>query len=291
VGRVTAFGCYRAGLAILSTDVAEPSHRDAWSPLIDSHAHIFLRELPLAENATFRPSRSVTEQDYLDILDRESIQFGVLTAPSFLGTYNDYTLAVLRRNRRLRGTAIVDPAIDPYTLRAMADDGIVGIRYSLRRYPDIPDFTSPAYRRLLRRVQDLDWFVHIMAESDKLAALVPILADSGVKLVVDHFGVPEKSFSEDRGLQAIMRAVQAGRTWIKLAAPYRTQGSDMKGLARKFLSAAGPERLLWGSDWPWTGHEGKFSYRDTVDWFKDWIPEQDIREKIGRTALALHGFA
>jgi predicted TIM-barrel fold metal-dependent hydrolase len=84
--------------------------------------------------------------------------------------------------------------------------------------------------------------------------------------------------------------VQTGRTWIKLAAPYRTHGADMKSLARKFLSEAGPQRLLWGSDWPWTGHEGGFSYRDTIDWFKDWIPEQDIRDQIGRTGLALHGF-
>lgn len=277
-------------LSPLTITVTESTSPDEWSPVIDTHAHVFLSEFPLAENATFRPSRSFTEQDYLNVLDGESIQFGVLTAPSFLGTYNDYTLDVLRRNRRLRGTAIVDPATDPYTLRSMANDGMVGIRYSLRRYPDTPDFTSPTYRRLLRRVQDLDWFVHIMAESHKLAALVPILADSGVKLVIDHFGVPEKGFAEDPGLQAIVRAVQGGRTWIKLSAPYRTKGADMKDLARKFLSVAGPERLLWGSDWPWTGHEDQFAYRDTIRWFKDWIPEREIREKMGRTGLALHGF-
>ena len=264
--------------------------REAWSPIIDTHAHIFVPGLPLADNATYHPTRSFTEQDYLGVLDAAGVSFGVLTAPSFLGAYNDYTLDVLRRNRRLRGTAIVDPATDPYTLRAMADDGIVGIRYSLRRYPDTPDFTSSAYQRLLRRVRDLDWFVHIMAESDKLAVLVPILAASGVKLVIDHFGVPERGIDEDAGLRAVLRAVQDGWTWVKLSGPYRAAGPDKKALARKFLSAAGPARLLWGSDWPWTGHEGQFTYRDTISWFEGWIPEQGIREEIGRTGLALHGF-
>ena len=264
--------------------------RESWSPIIDTHAHIFLSELPLADNATFRPTRSFTGQDYLGVLDGAGVSFGVLTAPSFLGDYNDYTLDVLRRNRRLRGTAIVDPATDPYTLRAMAGDGIVGIRYSLRRYPDTPDFTSSAYQRLLRRVRDLDWYVHLMAESEKLAALVPILAASGVKLVIDHFGVPEQGIDKDPGLRAVLRAVQDGRTWVKLSGPYRAAGPDKKVLARKFLAEAGPARLLWGSDWPWTGHEGQFTYRDTISWFEDWISEQWIREEIGRAGLALHGF-
>ena len=268
----------------------ESPKTERWSPIVDTHAHIFLREFPLAENATHRPLHSFTEQDYLHVLDSESVRYGVITQPSFLGTYNDYTLAALRRNSRLRGTVIVDADADPYMLRAMANDGVAGIRFSLRRYPDTPDFTSPAYRRLLRRVQDLDWYVHLLAESEKLAGLIPLLADSGVKLVIDHFGVPEKNFAHDPGLQAILRALQNGRTWIKLSAPYRTTGSDMMDLSRTFLSAAGAERLLWGSDWPWTSHENRFTYRDTIKWFEEWIPERAVREAIGQSGLALHGF-
>ncbi len=270
--------------------MTEPNDGQAWSPIIDTHAHVFLREFPLADHATYHPTRSFSERDYLDVLDGAGITFGVLTQPSFLGTYNDYTLEVLRRNPRLRGTAIVDPAVDPYTLRAMADDGIVGIRYSLRRYPDTPDFTTSAYQRLLRRVQDLDWFVHIMAESAKLAALVPVLAKSGVKLVIDHFGVPEEPYAADAGFEAVLRAIGNERTWVKLSAPYRNK-APVKELARKFLSEAGAERLLWGSDWPWIGHEDEFTYRDTIRWFEECIPERSIRERIGRTGLELHGFA
>jgi predicted TIM-barrel fold metal-dependent hydrolase len=261
------------------------------SPLVDTHAHIFLRELPLAQNATHRPAHSFTAEDYLAALDAANVRYGVITAPSFLGIYNDYTLDALRRHDRFRGTAIVDPDADPYLLRAMANDGIVGIRYSLRRYPDTPDFTAPDYRRLLRRVQDLDWFVHLLAESEKLAVLVPLLAESGVKLVIDHFGVPDRPFAEDPGLREIFRAIEKGRTWIKLSAPYRTTGADMKALARKFLAAAGTERLLWGSDWPWTSHENRFTYRDTIRWLEEWIPDRATRDAIDQTGMALHGFA
>src|SRR5690349_5454070 len=120
---------------------------ERWAPLVDTHAHIFLRELPLVSGATHRPERSYTTADYLAVLDAHGVQFGVIAAPSFLGSYNDYMLDELPGQPRLRGTVIVEPEIDRYVLRAMAEEGVVGIRFSLRRYPTLPDLKSPEYQR------------------------------------------------------------------------------------------------------------------------------------------------
>lgn len=262
-----------------------------WSPIIDTHAHVFLRDLPLVAGATHRPKYSFPVVDYLKLLDASGVLFGVLTAPSFLGSYNDYVLSILGHHRRLRGTAIVEPGIDPYALKAMAAGGIVGIRYSLRRYPDIPDFTQPEYRRLLRRVADLDWYVHLMAEADRLAVLVPQLVAADVKLVIDHFGVPDAGRGYDcPGFQAVQRALASGRSWVKVSAPYRVEGWDTNQLARKLLAEAGADRLLWGSDCPWAGFEGKFTYDQTIDWFEAAIPDRATREQIGRNGLHLNHF-
>ena len=260
------------------------------APLVDTHAHIFLQDLPLVEGATHLPARSFTAQDYLKTLDENGVLYGVIAAPSFLGSYNDYTIDAMRTTRRLRATAIVEPSIDRYALKAMDADGIVGIRFSLRRYSS-PDLTSPEYRRLLRRVADLGWHVHLFAEGPRLAALLPLLVDSGVNLVVDHFGAPVQELGEESpGFQAILRALPSGRTWVKMSAPYRFQGVDCAALARKLLAEAGPDRLLWGSDWPWTGFDAQFGYHDTIAWFEDWVPDAATREKIGRTAAALYRF-
>ena len=144
------------------------------APAVDTHAHIFLQGLPLVPGATNRPQYSCTDTDYLETLDAAGVAYGVIAAPSFLGTHNDYTLECLRRQPRLRGTAIVSPDVSRQTLEAMDRDGMVGIRYSLRRYPEVPDFTAPGYRRLLREVADLGWHVHILAESERLAVMVPV---------------------------------------------------------------------------------------------------------------------
>ena len=220
-------------------------------PLVDTHAHIYLTDQPLVGDASHRPERAFTTDDYLRTLDDHGVLFGVIAAPSFLGSYNDYTLDALSRHRRLRATAIVEPDIDLYSLKAMDSAGIVGIRFSLRGYAGLPDLTTPVYKRLLRRVADLGWHVHLYAEGDRIAALAPKLLDAGVNLVIDHFGNPTPDRGEaSPGFQAALNGIQTGRCWVKISGPYRSPGCDHAALAATLLREAGTERLLFGSDWP-----------------------------------------
>ncbi len=50
----------------------------------------------------------------------------------------------------------------------------------------------------------------------------------------------------------------------------------------------GPERLLWGSDCPFVGHEGAVSYRDTLDAFEAAVPDARTRRAISDTALKFY---
>jgi predicted TIM-barrel fold metal-dependent hydrolase len=259
------------------------------APLVDTHAHIFVPGLPLVDGATNRPGYSCTDTDYLAALDAAGIRYGVIAAPSFLGTHIDYTLECLRRQPRLRATAIVDADVPLQRLKELDRQGIVGIRYTLRNYRDVPDFRALEYRRLLAAVAELDWHVHILAESDRLATMVPLLAESGAKLLIDHFGVP--SGPECPGQRAILGALETGRTWIRLSAPYRlSDGVLANELAQLFLREAGPDRLLWGSDWPWVAHEGQYSIAAAIRDFHEWIPDPQARARIDANALAFYRF-
>jgi len=82
------------------------SHAGGLGPLIDTHAHIYPRDTPLIEGATHRPSRDVTPEEFVRTLDEHGVLFGVHAAASFMGSYNDYTLAALARYPRLHGTSI-----------------------------------------------------------------------------------------------------------------------------------------------------------------------------------------
>lgn len=260
-------------------------------PLVETHAHIYLKDQPVVADATHRPEHSFTTETFLATLDTHGVSFGVIAAASFLGSVNDYSLAATRAHRRLRTTVIVDPGVSLHELRSMDADGAVGIRFSLRNYANVPDLGSTEYQRLLRRVRDLDWHVHLYAEGERIAALTPKLLESGVKLVIDHYGNPNPTEGENSpGYQAALRALGSGHGWVKVSAPYRTPGCDHRALAARLLREAGAERLLFGSDWPFVGHEDAVTYRDTITWFEHAIPDPVARDQIGRTALKLYGF-
>lgn len=257
-------------------------------PIVDTHAHIFTDTMPVAPDSWRKTARSGPLPEFLATLDRHHIPFGVIAAASLFGDYNDYTLAALRANPRLRGTVIVPPTIDPYRLRQMADDGVVGVRWVWFMQKELPDLNSVEYRRFLARLADLDMHIELLLGGERLAPVVGDIQKSGVKLVIDHFGFPEPQLgAECPGFQAVLRAVENDRTWVKLAAWHRL-GDQGNVLSQKLLAAAGPQRLLWGSDWPFVAAHESYTYQEAIDSFIAAVPDAGTRREISETALRLY---
>jgi predicted TIM-barrel fold metal-dependent hydrolase len=263
---------------------------------VDTHAHIFAATLALAPDARHAPAYDATLTHYLGLLDAPGITYGVLTAPSFLGTDTRHLLVGLARaGGRLRGTVIVEPEVSLEALRTYAAHGVAGIRLNLYRRADrdVPDLASPEYRRLFERCGELDWHVEIYGEGPRLARWLPALLTTGVKVVVDHFGSPDPGLgTECPGFRYILSALPGGRLWVKLSAPYRVGGAERaKRYAAELLRAGSSRRLVWGSDWPWTQNEAGRSYAQCLSWLDDWVPDAaQRREILGATAMALFGF-
>jgi predicted TIM-barrel fold metal-dependent hydrolase len=161
------------------------------TPLVDTHVHVFTRDMPLVDNPRHAPTYSFTVEQLIATMDAHGVQYAVIAAASPWGDYNDYTIAALRAHARLRGTVILAPTVERYTLEAMKRDGVVGVRLPFIGLKQLPDITSFDYRRFLRRLADLDWHVHLHVEGERLPALIDTIEASGVKLVIDHLGRPE----------------------------------------------------------------------------------------------------
>src|SRR6266567_4718551 len=150
---------------------------------VDCHAHVMRRDAPLAPDRHSAPKRDCTVEEYLRLLDAHGISHGVLTAPSFYGTDNSLLLDALdRAGGRLRGTVIVDPAIDRESLAAMGQRGAVGIRLNWIRRSTLPDVSAVDYRQLFANVRDLGWHVEIYLEGPLLAKILPAIRESGAKV-------------------------------------------------------------------------------------------------------------
>jgi len=167
---------------------------------------------------------------------------------------------------------------------------MVGIRFMLLGYA-MPDLESPEYTALFRRLAELDWHIHIYADGAQLAHALPILSRSGLTVVVDHFGHPDPGLgTQSPGFQAALRALDSGRCFIKLSAAFRFPQVDAALLAGHLMAEAGTERLLWGSDWPFTRFEQQMSYATTAAQLKAWVPDEGHRQEIHRTAARLYRF-
>ena len=271
------------------------------APRIDCHAHIFRRGLPLIAGAWMEPGYDFTADDYLAALDLHGVRYGVLSALSITGHYNDYMLAALRAHDRLRGTVLLAPDMSLDEVRALAGAGVVGLRLQWVRAETLPDLRAPGYQRTLARVRDMGWHVHLALEGERLAPTLAVLEESGVRIVLDHFGHPTPSQPFNcPGYRAMVEAVQRGRTWVKISGGFRLAGpsswqdpgidcwahADM--IAPRLIGDVGPDRLLWGSDAPFVGYEGRVSYADTLAALERWVPDAATHRAIDEAGLRFY---
>lgn len=253
---------------------------------VDTHAHIFEQGLPLASKRRYAPEYDAKVESFLKLLDANNMAVGVLVQPSFLGTDNSYMLKALRRHPdRLRGVAVVDPAISHDELMALHKDGVVGIRLNLIG-TDLPDLTGGPWPALLAWVKKMDWHVELHREAKDLPQLMEPLLKAKVRIVVDHFGRPDpKDPLGDPGFKYLLSKGGTGLVWVKLSGAYRNgsleSGDAFAAAATKLLlKSYGPKRLLWGSDWPHTGFEKQISYEVPLRAFERWVPDAATRGVI-----------
>lgn len=263
-----------------------------FTPAVDTHAHVFDASCHFVEGRRYTPGYDAPVRRYVEVLDRAGVQHGVLVQPSFLGTDNTYLLAGLRAfPDRLRGVAVVAPDVTDAALIAMDTVGVRGIRYNLIGH-DPALVAQPEYRALTRRVAALGWLIEVQSLGRDLPDVLDTLTADATKVVVDHFGKPSTAEpTADPGFRKLTEFTSDGPFWVKLSAPYRLGGLDPAPYAAALRAHFGQQRLLWGSDWPWTQHEVATSYAECIGQIGVWAQaDTDVQARFNRTSRILYGF-
>lgn len=221
---------------------------------IDCHAHVFLTSLPMVEGARYRPTADAPLSAYLAKLEANGMAGGVLVQVSFLGSDNSFlTTALAQQPALLRGVGVVELDASAEQLAALVAAGVRGVRWNLLGRM-LPDLTDAAVKTHLGRLREAGLHLEVHAEGPAWAALLPGLLESGITVVIDHFGRPENGDHRfDLNFSVVLAASAHPNVWVKLSAPYRFSG-DARMAASALIDRAGASRLLWGSDWPFTQH-------------------------------------
>ncbi len=229
-------------------------------PLVDCHFHLFDAGVG-ASTARYRPTYAARIEDWQRLLAPMGDSYGVVVQTSFLGTDNSALLAALQGlPGRLRGVAVVDPSVSDEALADMHAAGVRGIRLNLFGDPDWARIGAAPWRALFARVAALGWHVELHTGNGQggamLAELDAALGDCPAPVVLDHFGRPGEDGRRDAVFDVAAQMRARRQVWVKLSAPYRlSPGADWRALARAWSRTVGHDRLLLGSDWPWTNHE------------------------------------
>ena len=248
---------------------------------VDTHVHIFRRDAVFVAERRYAPDYDASPEALRTRMETAGIGRAILVQPSFLGFDNAYLLAAIAAApEAFAGVAVVDPRTGSAELAALRRAGIVGLRLNCIGRP-APDFAG-AEGDLARRLAGLGMVLQIQAEGAQWGAMEPFLSDPPGRVVIDHFGRTPAG-APDGGFESLTRAAaRTDRLWFKFSAPYRMEAGAARDCAAALLAAAGPGRIVWGSDWPHTQHEGGQSYGQTLDWLADWAPDAADREAILR---------
>jgi predicted TIM-barrel fold metal-dependent hydrolase len=239
---------------------------------------------------------------YAAMLARLGATRGVLTQPAPYGTDPAALLDALQRGGgSLRGIAAAEPEISDAALADMQSAGVRGLRFVEMRAPGGARYPgsvgAEALRALAPRLRELGWHAQLWASAADHAALLPDLLALGLPLVLDHMGSPDAGLGvADPAFRALLGHLRDGQIWMKLALCRVSRAKPAYADARPLhdaLVAANPDRLVWGSDWPYVrmgdltpdaGH--------LLDLFRDWVGDAALERRVlVDNPAALYGFA
>lgn len=265
---------------------------------IDAHVHVIdPNRYAYASEGGYRPGPHETgPADALGAeLKRHGLAGALLVQPSCYGTDNRAMLDVVAGDRaRFRAIAVVDPEATRGELHAFSAAGVVGIRLNaVNGGPEAVTEAGP----LLGHAADLGWAIELQCAARDLPALAGPVLDCGATLVLDHLGYPAPGDGlEDVGFQEVLRLAGHARVHVKLSGSFRLSRepwphSDLGPFVSAILDTYGPERCVWGSDWPFIGVEQRPSYAETLGLLSRWLPRgEDRRTVLVETPRRLFGF-
>jgi predicted TIM-barrel fold metal-dependent hydrolase len=239
--------------------------------MIDTHTHAWDNHCKLIKNPRYKPSKAFPINSLLKEMEAAEVGQAVLIQPSFLGSDNSYLLNQLCLNpKKLKGVVVVEPDIPYEKFAKWVTTGVTGVRLNIIDTDIDGEQIIIKYQHIISMLQKLGCHLELHARDNHWFKLLPELLKCNINLVIDHFGRLKNHDCDE--LKLITKSIETGQVWIKLSGWYRFDASP-KILAQHFLDAS-KERLVWGSDYPWTQNEEGQSYLNCLKQLHHWVDEK-----------------
>ncbi len=257
----------------------------------DCHSHVFgpYDRYALVNPPNYAPPEAPVER-HLAMLDAVGNSHGVLVQPAAYGL--DTSLmeaAIAASSGRLRGIALGGSELTAERIKSMDAAGIRGLRFvdmlDPQGKPYIGAISATTLPMFAKRLADVGWHPELWAKIETHVAVIPKLIPFGMPIVLDHMaGIDVARGTADPAFQQLLRFVGDGHVWVKTSLCRQSRNYPRYEDLRPFhdaLLAANPERLLWGSDWPYLAMgEASPDVGVMIDLVHEWVPDALARRRI-----------
>ena len=237
----------------------------------DCHAHVYETVRPV-DGARYVPEVPAPLADWQGLQRRHGLIGGVIVQVSFLGADNTQMCDALARldPGLFAGVGVVPLNVGDDALDRLVAAGMRGVRWNLVRGAVIPTLADTEVRRFLSRLRQRGLHLELHLEGPRLAPFLPALADQGIDIVVDHFGLPSDAVPEDDPMIRAVRGLpDRASVYFKFSAHYRVP-FDVAPHAAALLCLLPEGHVVWGSDWPHTQNERRASFGASHDCLARW---------------------
>jgi L-fuconolactonase len=230
---------------------------------IDAHLHVWQAVQPGVPGAAtiVSPHEDVPVERALNVLDANGVDRAVLVQPMFRGEDNNYVADSAAENpRRLAAVCVIDPRVSGAEDRLqywVSDRGCRGLRLRPRLPEEGAAFGDPFTYPLWECARRLAITMSILASPQHLATLGALAARfPEVPIVLDHLAHPAVAVGvSGPDFQALLGLARHPRVFVKLSGYYYFSGQsdpyvECWDLVSALYDRFGPERLIWGSDFP-----------------------------------------
>jgi len=263
--------------------------------IIDPHVHVWKQDTryPWAKETKSPPAEDATPEMLLELMRKNGVSKTVIIQVIHYRWDNSYLADVLKKYPQyFRGVARVnpeDPAAPDHLSKLVEQQGFKGVRISPGRDASGDWIKGPLMPPLWKRCRDLRVPMTVLAPVARMPdvrGLVEKFPD--LTVVIDHMadspiGQPEE-LDKLLSLKSFPKVfVKISHTWSlsKEGFPWRDTWPQVKRLHQGF----GPDRLMWGTDWPVVNRHGSYAQalavvRDEMDFLnakdKEWMLSRTI---------------
>ena len=226
---------------------------------VDAHLHVWrAAEGTTSVDTIVPPQADIPIELAGELMVEHGVDRAVLVQPVFRGEDNRYLIDCVRAQpHRFAAVCVVDPRIAgaERQLEDWVKQGCRGLRLRPRIAEEREVFGDPTTFPLWEAAQRLGVVISLLA-SPEHAATIDRLCErfAGVPIVIDHMGHPTPSNAAgDFG--PLLALAGHSQVYLKLSGFHhisrqRFPFADCWPLVRAAYEHFGPERLIWGSDFP-----------------------------------------